>query len=111
MKTENLAQHGLHPRYLHFIVNLPMLCGPLTIYLYYHGFLKRNAFGNKNYNKKNKKYDDGEIIPIEKYQSFHINTLLALCALSGMVILSLAPHQEARFLLPLVFPILLFYSI
>ena len=111
MKTENLAQHGLHPRYLHSIVNLPMLCGPLTIYLYYYGFLKRNAFGNKNYNKKNKKYDDGKIMPIEKYQSFHINTLLALCALSGMVILSLAPHQEARFLLPLVFPILLFYSI
>jgi hypothetical protein len=25
----NLAKHGLHPRWLHFFVNLPIICGPL----------------------------------------------------------------------------------
>eukprot|EP00943_MAST-04B_sp_MAST-4B-sp1_P006716 g6716.t1 len=34
-----------------------------------------------------------------------------MCVCSGLFVLSLAPHQEARFLLPLVFPIILFYSI
>ncbi|AAS53766.2 AFR395Cp [Eremothecium gossypii ATCC 10895] len=28
MDEENLAQHGLHPRYTHILVNLPMLLGP-----------------------------------------------------------------------------------
>lgn len=27
MKTENVAQHGLHPRWLHAVVNLPMIVG------------------------------------------------------------------------------------
>ncbi|KAF8475728.1 Alg9-like mannosyltransferase family-domain-containing protein [Kalaharituber pfeilii] len=29
--TENLARHGLHPRYTHFVVNLPLLLGPASI--------------------------------------------------------------------------------
>ncbi len=31
VKTENVAQHGLHPRYLHCLVNLPMLLGPVVL--------------------------------------------------------------------------------
>lgn len=27
----NLEQHGLHPLYLHFLVNFPMLFGPLVL--------------------------------------------------------------------------------
>ena len=29
-KVENLKEHGLHPRYLHFLVNFPLLYGPLS---------------------------------------------------------------------------------
>lgn len=32
MNTENLALHGIHPRYTHFAVNLPLLYGPLFIF-------------------------------------------------------------------------------
>lgn len=35
MNVDNLAQHGLHPRYTHFAVNLPLLFGPLAVF----GFL------------------------------------------------------------------------
>ncbi len=27
MKTDNVAQHGLHPRWLHAVVNMPMIVG------------------------------------------------------------------------------------
>jgi phosphatidylinositol glycan class Z len=31
LNVDNLAQHGIHPRYTHLIINLPMLYGPLAI--------------------------------------------------------------------------------
>lgn len=31
LKVDNLAQHGLHPRYTHFAINLPLLYGPLAL--------------------------------------------------------------------------------
>ncbi|KAF1998903.1 glycosyltransferase family 22 protein [Amniculicola lignicola CBS 123094] len=34
-KAENLAQHGLHPRYQHFLVNLPQLLGPAFPLLFF----------------------------------------------------------------------------
>jgi phosphatidylinositol glycan class Z len=41
LNVDNLAQHGLHPRYTHFAINLPLLFGPLAIF----GFLYLpNAF-------------------------------------------------------------------
>lgn len=33
LSTENLADHGLHPNWLHVGVNLPMLLGPLFVWL------------------------------------------------------------------------------
>jgi phosphatidylinositol glycan class Z len=66
----NLAQHGIHPRYQHFLVNLPQLLGPAFPLLF---FLRRS-----------------NISPI------------LVSALSGVALLSIFPHQEARFLLPAV---------
>ncbi|UTT90576.1 hypothetical protein NDA17_007397 [Ustilago hordei] len=38
LKTENVAQHGLHPRWLHAVVNLPMMIGVANIIvLFIHG--------------------------------------------------------------------------
>lgn len=68
--STNLAQHGLHPHYQHFLVNLPQLLGPATALL----FLLRRA----------------QI------------TMTLVSALSGIALLSVFPHQEARFLLPAV---------
>lgn len=68
--STNLAQHGVHPLYQHFLVNLPQLLGPAFPLLF---FLRRS----------------------------HISPIL-VSALSGVALLSIFPHQEARFLLPAV---------
>lgn len=34
-EASNLAEHGLHPRYLHFLVNFPLVFGPVAITSYY----------------------------------------------------------------------------
>ncbi|ORY16092.1 Alg9-like mannosyltransferase family-domain-containing protein [Clohesyomyces aquaticus] len=68
--SANLAQHGVHPRYQHFLVNLPQLLGPAFPLLL---FLRRS----------------------------HIRPAL-VSALSGVFLLSIFPHQEARFLIPAV---------
>jgi len=68
--STNLAQHGIHPWYQHFAVNLPQLLGPAFPLLF---FLRRA----------------------------HVKPML-LSALSGIALLSIFPHQEARFLIPVV---------
>ncbi|KAF8536122.1 Alg9-like mannosyltransferase family-domain-containing protein [Trichophaea hybrida] len=77
--TSNLALHGLHPWWTHLFVNIPQLLGPFVLL---HPL--KPLF-----------------IPTEK-----LTTTPALSALGGIFILSILPHQEARFLLPVV-PLLL----
>lgn len=69
--ADNLALHGSHPFYQHFLVNLSQLLGPAILVL---PFIRRS--------------------------------IAAFSAVSATALLSLAPHQEARFLLPCV-PLLL----
>lgn len=65
----NLAEHGLHSRFNHLLVNLPYLLGP------------------------------GMILLISKK---YIKSLPMQAAVSGLVVLSIFPHQEPRFLIPVV---------
>lgn len=67
-KTSNLALHGTHPLYQHFVINLPQMLGPAFVLL----FLRPRS------------------------------TIALASGLSGLVCLSLFPHQEARFLLPAI---------
>ncbi|KAJ6263991.1 GPI mannosyltransferase [Drechslerella dactyloides] len=71
--TANLAQHGLHPRYTHVLINLPQLLGPSLILLLFsiHPRLLTGC------------------TPLQ-------------AAVSGIVTLSAFQHQEARFLIPAV---------
>ncbi|MCJ1406309.1 alpha 1,2 mannosyltransferase [Ptychographa xylographoides] len=71
LSTTNLSTHGLHPRYTHILINLPLLLGP--------------------------------VIPLllsPPYSPHLISPVIATA------ILSLIPHQEPRFLLPVI-PLLL----
>lgn len=78
----NLAEHGLHPFYHHFLVNLPQLLGPALVVLVVSLFMKPTIRSATFYNRR------------------------AISAISGTMILSAIPHQEPRFLLPCV-PLLL----
>ena len=79
----NLALHGLHPHYQHFLVNLPQLLGPALVPL---------------------------LISLQPFTTSKLNAILGnprlTSALTGTLILSLIPHQEPRFLIPCV-PLLL----
>ena len=65
-----MRRFGLHPRWFHLVVNAPFLYGPLLLFL--GGARKRNPFGKA----------------------------LDASAVLGLAALSVAPHQEPRFLLP-----------
>ena len=98
-RVGNLSDHGLHPRITHALVNLPMLYGPLAIafYLSTATVMKRrrkehnvNVNGNGNTN--------------------YIDAMLYGIIVLGLGVLSCAPHQEPRFLLPLLIPLVLLYG-
>lgn len=66
-KTSNLSLHGLHPRYTHVLLNLPVLLGPAGV------FAVRWS-----------------------------TSVTFIASVGGVLLLSIFPHQEARFLLPCV---------
>lgn len=74
----NLAEHGLHPPWTHLLVNLPCLLGPSLL------------------------------IPVIAPQPLRISLkhllgdICFLCSISGLILLSSRPHQEFRFLLPII---------
>lgn len=70
--ASNLAKHGLHPYYTHVLVNVPQLLGPGLLFLVY---------GFKN---------------------IYWLTTPFLAGVSGLFFLSIVPHQELRFLIPVV---------
>ncbi|KAK2845240.1 hypothetical protein FQN49_005919 [Arthroderma sp. PD_2] len=81
--SSNLAQHGIHARYQHFLVNLPQLLGPAYIVSIWSVITK------------------GVTSP-----TFNMRNMRAYSAICGAAVISIFPHQEARFLMPCV-PLLL----
>ncbi|KAJ2744103.1 alpha 1,2 mannosyltransferase [Coemansia sp. BCRC 34301] len=69
-RRENLAAHGIHPQYTHALVNMPLLFGPLCL-----------------------------VLALVRPRSL-IDVTAFASVVCGVSLLSLAPHQEARFLLP-----------
>ncbi|KIK38522.1 glycosyltransferase family 22 protein [Suillus luteus UH-Slu-Lm8-n1] len=90
--SQNLAEHGLHPRWLHVFVNFPMLFGPWITWLTVRTIVDSATL----FNEKN-------------YTSFEVDvlrpTIIQMIILS-LTVLSAQPHQEPRFLVPLLLPII-----
>ena len=86
-RVDNLAKHGLHPRYLHALVNFPMLFGPAGV------AMLLGARGSRR----------SVVSPAGL--AFDIGRVCWWGTLVPLVLLSLAPHQEARFLIPLLLPV------
>ena len=82
-QTSNLAEHGLHPHYQHLFANLPQLLGPALVILISMAWP----------------------LTLDNFKSIIRNSRL-VSATTGILILSVIPHQEPRFLLPCV-PLLL----
>ncbi|KAG0258089.1 alpha 1,2 mannosyltransferase [Actinomortierella ambigua] len=88
LDKDNLAQHGLHPRYLHLLVNFPVLFANLA-------YVGVKAIGEKIFAQK------------QCVSQSTLVTALAYSGISGILLLSVMPHQEARFLTPLLIPLVL----
>lgn len=97
-KPENLQIFGVNPLYLHLVLNLQLLFCFLGVLLLKDlvGYTRKLLADRKK----------------ERQLFFKTNfqTVLALCIAPPVAILSLVPHQEPRFLLPLLFPLVLAYG-
>jgi phosphatidylinositol glycan class Z len=122
-QTSNLAEHGIHPRVTHALVNLPLMFGPLALYLYYRVFrvAYQTLWPSREPDKAaaelapvaaaivgpksplaRRRHRLGTALPQPHIES---HFLFAATVASGLLVLSLAPHQEARFLTPLLVPL------
>ena len=107
-KVSNLMDHGLHPRWIHAVVNLPMLFGPLAFLFYCALYRKANKWIWDDWRRTKQKDTNSRIGPRnEDRETSTIELVLLGTALTGLAFLSLAPHQEPRFLLPLVLPLVI----
>ena len=106
------APHGLHPRYTPLPVNLPLMCAPLLLALALAaGWLRAGLNHPSNSNSNNNNYDsscsqaEGALGAAQRHVRARLPLLVCVAAaflVPPLLLLSLAPHQEPRFLLPLV---------
>ena len=96
-KVSNLKDHGLHPRWTHSVVNMFIMYGPLTLVFYLSVFgklLSRVGLTPTSIDASQSTVERGEIVKMS-----------AAVVITGLAFLSIAPHQEPRFLLPLLIPL------
>ena len=97
IRPQNLAEHGLHPRTNHFIVNAPLLFGMLSIFVFY-------SIG-KTFEQTIGLIYSSQWAIVNKTGKF-----LMLSYLVPLILLSVFPHQEPRFLIPLLTPLAFLYG-
>ena len=123
LESRNLAQHGLHPQYLHALVNMPLLYGPLVAMFLYIIFSQISFYVFANHRKEvssnssQHKSDTSKKKPgtsasncdsnstdlvVENKMQNDMKILLPIFVAIPLLGLSLFPHQEARFLIPLL---------
>ncbi|KAL6424418.1 hypothetical protein ACFW04_009888 [Cataglyphis niger] len=94
--TKNLEAHGLHPRLLHFFVNVPLLFNVLGIV----GLL---TFAKMVYSGLKARW-----LHLPRLQS--IVGLMTSTFIIPIALLSLFPHQEPRFIIPVLFPLVFLHA-
>lgn len=92
----NLDKHGTHPHWLHALINLPLLYGPLGICALISALNFIAEIGCNEWKNK------PGVRTVSAMTTFTF--ILSLAALSVF------PHQEPRFLIPLTVPIVLMNS-
>lgn len=86
--SDNLSNYGLHPPYLHFMVNLPLAFNVLA-YLFYKKLYLLMCNG----------------VYRLIFSTHRIYAIMLISSLTATILLSFIPHQEFRFLLPLIVPL------
>lgn len=100
LQSDNLGKHGIHPRWLHAVVNAPMIIGvSLWIASLVAAAKSCSSAISRTTNKENAFAATRSNFPLEQVC---ITTIFV-----PLAILSAQPHQEPRFLLPLLTPSIL----
>ncbi|XP_034183919.2 phosphatidylinositol glycan anchor biosynthesis class Z [Osmia lignaria lignaria] len=94
--TKNLQNHGLHPHYIHLLVNVPLLYNILGIV----GLL---TFGKMLRSGLKAKWLD-----LPRIQS--VVGLMTTSFIIPIMLLSIFPHQEPRFIIPTLLPLVFLYA-
>ena len=96
LERDNLAAHGLHPRTTHLLVNMPLLFGVLALIPVVSAVcMIREKLGGRT---------------SEKPPGKPASATLLLSIVVPVLALSVFPHQEARFLVPVLAPLSLLHS-
>lgn len=93
---KNTAQHGAHPKWLHLLVNVPLLFNILGIAAIVSFALMLFRFGKGDYRN------------LPRAQS--VVSLMNAAIFVPLAALSYINHQEPRFLLPIMLPIFLLHA-
>ncbi|XP_078048022.1 phosphatidylinositol glycan anchor biosynthesis class Z [Augochlora pura] len=94
--SKNLQSHGLHPYYVHFIVNVPLLFNVL-------GVIGLFTFGKMLHSGLKARWLD-----LPRIQS--VVGLMTASFIIPIVMLSIFPHQEPRFIIPTFLPLVFLYA-
>ncbi|XP_043284798.1 GPI mannosyltransferase 4 [Venturia canescens] len=96
LNDKNLENHGIHPRFVHFLVNVPLLYNVL-------GFIGICTFGRMVYSGIR-----GRWLELPRIQS--IEGLMTASFIVPIAALSLIPHQEPRFIIPALLPLVFLHA-
>lgn len=96
INPENTASHGEHPKWLHMLVNIPLLFNIL-------GVIAVFSFGSMFY-----KFCKKEFQNLPQTQSFV--SLMTSAIFVPVLLLSLFNHQEPRFLIPVTVPLIMLHA-
>lgn len=130
LDKDNLALHGLHPRFFHLLLNFPVLFGNLALLglttiirkVIAREWSSRSKLVTGTFNSPEQTPLPQHVLRNTDDSYWHSYTfasflfwcpsLLALSysGICGMVALSSMPHQEARFLTPLILPLVISLS-
>ncbi len=91
----NLAAQGIHPRVTHFLVNFPMLFLPIFVCLLMevHAVYKARSENR-----------------LTGFTASTSRAFLILTFLTPVILLSFIPHQEPRFIIPIIVPLVVLYA-
>jgi GPI mannosyltransferase 4 len=109
-RHENLAEHGIHPWFTHIAVNVPLLVGPIALYMLQATCSRSWISDMQKVVVFHDRHMTSFLQSSQHVHSWPVVLLLTCLVVVPLVILSQFMHQEPRFLLPLVLPICILFA-
>lgn len=119
LDTSKIKEHGLHPRFTHFLVNMPLLYGFLAVLFFLFLVVlifKRDFIGCLWEFFMISAEDTQEVTSdkIKQKKPLHLKIMvlkvMMMSAVVPVALLSVIPHQEPRFLTPILLPLAILFG-